>query len=217
MGEQDDEQARRIVGPVVGLEGQDAKLGDLAVSDLVENLPRLHVALGVVAGSLQRGESCERPAGELGRTEHGLHRGHQRVAPEERQEPGCSGGGNDVVGVVGVDQSERLHVQHGAVPGELNAAVLGGQGDVPTQRRLGLVRHLQGVAIQGRAQHARLGDRKPQDAGMPRLLGRELHLEHDLAVSPGGLRIGPLAYDMQLSTEGAIGVGRNQLALVIGP
>ena len=75
------------MGAVVRLERQDPQLGQLAVADLVRDLARLHVALGVVGGRLELGQAAERPGRELRVAADALHRDDQRVAPEQGHEP----------------------------------------------------------------------------------------------------------------------------------
>ena len=159
MGELDEEQAGGVVGPVVRLEGQDAELRDLTVPDLMQDFARLHVPLRIVSRRLERCEAGQRPSRQLGRPHDRLHRGHQRVPPKQREEPRSARGGHQVVWVVRIDQVERLHVHHRAIPRELNGAILGSQGDVAAQGCLAIRGLLEGAAVQRRPHHARLGHR----------------------------------------------------------
>jgi hypothetical protein len=114
----DHEEARGVVGAVVGLERQDAQLGELAVADLVGDLAGLHVPLGVVPGRLERREATQRPHGELGEARDALHRDDQRVPAEQGQEPRDAGRGNeDTPFEARVLEAQGLHVERGPVPG----------------------------------------------------------------------------------------------------
>ncbi len=89
LGEQHEEQRRRVDGAVVAVE--PVRRG-LAAPHLVDDLARLGVPRRVVGDRLQRRELAERAARELGPEQQRLQRRDQRVAPEHRHEPRHAGG-----------------------------------------------------------------------------------------------------------------------------
>ena len=89
LGEQDEEQRRRVDGAVVAVEPVRRRL---AAPHLVDDLARLGVPGRVVRGRLQRRQLAERAARELRPEQQRLQRRDQRVAPEHRHEPRHAGG-----------------------------------------------------------------------------------------------------------------------------
>ncbi|MGA1525868.1 MAG: hypothetical protein ACO4CZ_18030 [Planctomycetota bacterium] len=87
---EDDEQRGRVDRAVVAV-GQVAAAGERAVPDLVEDLPRLLLADGVLLPPLTPGEDVQRPAREVGVERQRHERGPERVPPEQRQEPRAAG------------------------------------------------------------------------------------------------------------------------------
>ena len=87
LGEQDDEERRRVDGAVVGREGHGADARELAASELVHDLARLLVALRIVVFALMPHEQAERLARGLGRHPEVEQRRDDRVAPEEARVP----------------------------------------------------------------------------------------------------------------------------------
>ena len=177
-----------IDAAVVAPERHLAERGHLAPPRLVQDLPRLRVALGRGLGRLRGGQEAEHAAGDLGRDPEDLHRGEDPVASKRRAEPGHAGVGIGAVGRLG-----DHHLQIGdravqplveIVAGGVDAAAReGGVAELGRQRGQGvLVRH-RGRGL--RAQLARDGDQqgdrlpRPQRemvAGLParEILGRRI-------------------------------------------
>ena len=63
------------------------------MADLVDDLAGLGIDRGIVLARLQVGQHLERSAGELRAEQQGLQARDQRVAAEDRHEPGHAGGG----------------------------------------------------------------------------------------------------------------------------
>jgi hypothetical protein len=69
-----------------------AEYGQLALADLVQDLPRLFVAEFVFLGSLQLPEQMEGAAREIGTHPEGLEGRDQGISSKERHEPREPGG-----------------------------------------------------------------------------------------------------------------------------
>ncbi len=87
LAEQDQPERGRIDRPVVGVVRRLARVGHLAGPQLVEDLAGLGVVPRVVRRRLEPGQDAQRVARPGGRERHGLERGDQAVAPEQRREP----------------------------------------------------------------------------------------------------------------------------------
>ena len=85
LGEEDEVERRRVNRAVVA---REPRFGSLAVAHLVDDLAGLGVDRRVVLGRLQRGEDTERVVRELRPEEERLQARDQRVAAEDRHEPG---------------------------------------------------------------------------------------------------------------------------------
>ena len=119
-------ERRRVVGAVVGRERQHARLGELAVADLVRDLARLHVPHRVVGGRLERAQPPQRPVRELRVAADRLHRDDERVAAEQRDEPRDAGRGHhDAALERRVLEPQRLEVRDRPGPRPLDVPVRG--------------------------------------------------------------------------------------------
>jgi len=87
LTEEDQEEWRGIDRPIVRGEGHLAQVGPLADAELVQDLPRLLVALGVMVLPLIARQEIERGPPDVRRIGEGFQRGDDRVAPEEGGEP----------------------------------------------------------------------------------------------------------------------------------
>ena len=186
----DDEQARRVMRPVVRLVRQDLQLGELAVPDLVRDLARFHVAFRVVLGRLQLRQPAQRPAGELREARDALHRHDQRVATEQRHEPRHAGSRDEDAALErGVLELERLQVANGLVPGSIHDRVGGLDADVREVLGADLAqRRVDRVAVERDEPPARAGNGQPFQAGVPDVLGRDRRDEHQAPVGELGGR-----------------------------
>jgi hypothetical protein len=152
-GRQHHEERRRIDAAVVAPERHLAESGHLPAPRLVQDLPRLRVALGRGLRRLGGGQKTEHATGDLGRDPEDLHRGDDAVAPEGRAEPGDAG--------VGIGTVRRLgdhHLQIGDRPVQpLVEIVAAGVDAAPREgraRQLGRERR-QGVLVRHRGQRLR--------------------------------------------------------------
>src|SRR5947199_1649291 len=106
---QDDQVERRGVGGAVVRRVRDqTEVGELAGAHLVRDLAGLGVARVVPLRRLQLGELPARAPRQVRVDDHALQARDERVAAEERDEPGHAGGGHpDVRAEVVVVQAER--------------------------------------------------------------------------------------------------------------
>ena len=213
VGQDDDIEARRVVGSVIGRVRKEPKLGQLAVADLVRDLAWLHVPFRVVLGGLQPGQPPKGPRGEFRVASDALHRHDQGVATEQRHEPGNAPGRNEDPSLErGVFQAECLHVPGRLRPGVPNGFVGGvdahpwqpGRPDVDRGIRNGIALERGGPAPAAR-------DRQPLDAGVPRALRGNRRDEHQTAIRELRWGIGSLHPDHELAMEIAVVVGGTKL------
>ena len=76
----------------------------------MEDPTRFLLGHGVDALALHPGERAEGPESEVGRDRHGHPARDQRVAAEQRHEPGGPGGDDVVLGVLEVDDPQRTQI-----------------------------------------------------------------------------------------------------------
>ena len=111
IGEDDQEEQRRIRRAVVRREGKKAEARQLAVAQLVRDLAGLLVLLGVVIGRLHPREAVERAERELGKAADALHGDHERVPTKQGHVPWNTGRRDVDAALHGeVRHPERLHV-----------------------------------------------------------------------------------------------------------
>ncbi len=207
------------MGAVVRLVGQDPELGQLAVPDLVRDLARLHVPLGIVGRGLEPRQAAQCAGRELGEAADAVHGHDQRIPPEQGHEPRHPGRRDEHAALEGrVLQAQRLEVVDGLVPGPPDGGVRRVErhrGQSPA-RRIWLGRG-EGVAAEGRRSTLRVGHRQPAQAGMPHVLGRERGHEDEPPVRELGRGVGLVDGDDQLAPEVAVLVRRAQLATAPEP
>ncbi len=213
--EDDDVEARRVVRPVVRLERQDPELSQLAVTDLVGDLARLHVALGIIVGRLHGSQSAKSPGREFRVARDRLHRDNEGVPAEERHEPRNAGRRDvDAAFERRVFEAERIQVPDGLLPGPLDCRVRSLDGDRREGRPAVRAPQLDRIAWQGRGPPAavRAGQRQPLQAGVPDALRRDPGDEDEPAVGVLGRRIGLLDGDDELAPERRVDVRRPKVA-----
>ncbi|GBD46079.1 hypothetical protein HRbin41_00898 [bacterium HR41] len=101
--------------------------GELARAQLVDDLAWLGVTLGVVAGRLQGSERAQRCAREVRQKGQRLVASDQRVAPEQRHEPGQAGRRQLDGAGVARSETERGEVGDARAPQLLQLGPVGGE------------------------------------------------------------------------------------------
>src|SRR5205823_6926584 len=122
LGEEDEEERRRVHAAVVGRVRHLARPGQLAPADLVEDLARLLLAIVVDPLSLVRRHEEERVPRDFRVQEQRLEAGDERVAAERRAVPGNARG--DDRPSVPMD-GERLEIGRGLLDGAIEGLVGG--------------------------------------------------------------------------------------------
>ena len=152
--------------------------GHLAAPQLVEDLAGLGVTPVVDGRGLPRGEDVERLDRQLRVERNRLERGDDRVAPEERAEPGHAGG-HVAVGAAGTLVEEEAQVRHR--PGDRQVEQLVIRVDLGGGARPLVVRRDRLVLVEvggrreevaGRVARVGLADRGPHRPGQPAALAR---------------------------------------------
>ena len=202
-----------VVRAVVRRVGQEPQARQLAVAHLVGDLARLHVAHRVIGGGLQLAQARQRPGRELRVAADREHPHEQRVAPEQRHEPGDAGRRDLLAAALLIVEAERVQVAHRLVPRPVQLPV--GRDEVHRRQRPA---HDAGaalgdrVAAQGRGlRRAGVHQRQPLEAGVPGAPGRQRDHEREAAV--GVLRRGPgvLHAQPERGPERPVAVAREQL------
>ena len=123
LAEQDEPQRGGVDRAVVGRERKLAGPAHLTRPELVQNLAGLRVAPVVDGGGLALGQDFQRLDRDPWREGDGLQRRDQRVAPEQRGEPGHAGGDEPIADRVG--RLEQAQVVHGPPDDLVDQLVVG--------------------------------------------------------------------------------------------
>src|SRR4029078_11454441 len=91
LADEDHEQRRRVDRPVVDAPAAERERGGLAEAHLVEDATRFLLGRVVELRSLETRQRLQRPEREVRVDEHRHPRREQRVAAEQRHEPGSTG------------------------------------------------------------------------------------------------------------------------------
>ncbi len=139
LGEQQDEERRGVDAAEIGEARGEAPRADQALgAQLVQDLPGLLLGLRIILLALPARERSQDAAREIRQERARLQRGEERVAPEERHEPGDARGEVEVVArALEPRDAQRVEILDRPLEGLIERGIAGAELGVRRRARRG--------------------------------------------------------------------------------
>jgi len=218
----DDVEDGRVGRAVIGRVRDAPEVGQLPLAQLVGDLARLGIPVGIQLGRLQVGQALEGTPGEIGEHDDVLQAGDQAVPTKSGDKPRDPGRGEQVLRVPLVTwQAQGRHVFHGlpVQPVEL----LVGRRDLrrhplPVRQAVGGFQPVVSLpAFLGSGPRRVVGHEVVFAAGVPGTPRRQNDFKADASVGVHRLRAGAFEPHDQTPAKVLVIIARNQLLAVALP